>query len=175
MDSHCEKFSVHLVRQTDVKEAVSVVDAPVARHHTVLQLTIASVVRIGGLEAGEHCLAHPGVLGQAEAVGGGQEHRAVVIEVSDLHNHGQGPPPASGDNCACHLVTLACQTCYNDDNVLYLEHDAAEVPLVAIKGFGQVEHLVTVQSEDRVTRGEAQLQTDIATNLKIYTLASNLV
>ena len=59
--------------------------------------------------------------------------------------------------------------------MLYLEHDAAEVPLVAVQGLGQVEDLVTVQSEDRVTRGETQLQTDVATNLEICTLASNVV
>ena len=154
------------MRQTDVKEAVSVIDAPVARHHTVLQLTIAPVVRVGGLEAGEHCLAHPGVLGQAEAVGGGQEHGAVIIEVRDLHNHGQGPPPASGDNCAGHLVTSLCQNHDYSEKCIDLEHDAAEVPLVPVQSLGQVEHLVTVQSEDRVTRGETQLQTDVAANLE---------
>ena len=47
-----------------------------------------------------------------------------------------------------------------------LEHDAAEVPLVPVQGLGQVEHLVIIQAEDGVTRGEAQLEADVATNLE---------
>ena len=96
-------LTTDLVRQTDVKVSVSVIAAPVARHHTVLQLSIAPMVRIRGLESSEHSLPQPRVLSQAEAVGGGQEHRAVVIQVSDLHNHGQCPPAPGGQHCTCHL------------------------------------------------------------------------
>ena len=91
------------MRQTDVKEPKAVIAAPVSRHHAVFQLAIAAMVRVRGLEASEHSLAHSGVLSQTEAVGCGQELGAVVIEVSDLHNHGQGPPTACGEHCAGHL------------------------------------------------------------------------
>ena len=49
-----------------------------------------------------------------------------------------------------------------------LEHNTAEVSLVPVQGLGQVEHLVSVQAEDGVTRGEAQLQADVATNLELH-------
>ena len=91
------------MRQTDVKVSVSVIAPPVTRYHTVLQLAIAPVVRIRGLEASEHCLPHLRVLGQAEAVGGGQEHWAVVIQVGDLDNHRQRPPAPGGEHCTRHL------------------------------------------------------------------------
>ena len=101
-----EKLSSHLMRQTDVKEPEAIIGAPVSRHHAVLQLAIAAMVRVRGLEASEHSLAHSGVLGEAEAVGSGQELGAVVIEVRDLHNHRKGPPAACGEDSAGHLDNI---------------------------------------------------------------------